>query len=98
MNVEWDNNKAESNFKKHNVSFEDAALVFEDPFHLSIPDMNHSADEDRWITLGLIIDSFATVVVAHTYRDENGVESIRIISARKATSKEKRSYENNRSK
>lgn len=51
-NFEWDSVKAKSNLKKHKVSFEEAAEVFLDPLHISIPDDEHSDIEERWITLG----------------------------------------------
>ena len=52
---EWDPQKAKSNFRKHGVSFEDAATVFKDPNALSIVDHEHSINEERWMTLGIYI-------------------------------------------
>jgi uncharacterized DUF497 family protein len=92
MKFEWDEKKSKTNLEKHKISFEDAATVFNDPFHLSILDGAHSKSEERWITIGNIFPGIATVIVAHTYKDENDVEIIRLISARKATAKEKRQY------
>ncbi len=88
MQIEWDPNKANSNLEKHDVSFEEAATAFGDPFSLTIGDPDHSDDEERFILLG---ESFAArlLVVVHTHRDEG----IRIISARIATRNERRSHE-----
>ena len=92
MKVEWDSVKAESNLKKHKVSFEEAKMVFNDPFHLSIPDEFNSDKEERWITLGVAGKQSLVVTVSHTYREADNEDVIRIISARKATPKEKRFY------
>ena len=91
FNFEWDPVKAASSYKKHGVTFERAATVFNDPRALTIYDEEHSGDEDRWITVGLNIDTFF-VVVNHTYREKNEHAYIRIISARKATKKEIKQY------
>ena len=87
---EWDEKKAEQNIKKHNVPFEEAATVFSDPFSITIYDPLHSKDEDRFVILGMSKKNRLLVVV-HTERGDK----IRIISARKATKKEKRQYESN---
>lgn len=92
MRFEWDQTKNLSNQQKHGIGFETAKLVFADPFHVSIPDRIEGG-EQRWQTFGLI-GPHVLLVVAHTYRDENGVDVIRIISARRATRREKRKYEN----
>ncbi len=89
---DWDPIKAIVNEKKHRVSFEMASTVFDDPFHLSILDskVHH---EERWVTIGLSADR-RTLVVVHTYRTHHHREEIiRIISARRATAKEARQYE-----
>ncbi|MCB0391976.1 MAG: BrnT family toxin [Bdellovibrionales bacterium] len=91
MVITWDPNKALSNIKKHRVSFEVAATVFNDPYHLSLLD-SKSQGEDRWVTIGLAADK-KTLVVVHTYIDSDSDEFIRIISARKATKNERKSYE-----
>ena len=92
MLFEWDPGKSELNLKKHKVSFTLAATIFDDLLHLSIPD-HTSRDEARWVTIGLAADQ-ATLVVVHTHRStKTGNEVIRIISARKATAKERRQYE-----
>ncbi|MCP5463868.1 MAG: BrnT family toxin [Deltaproteobacteria bacterium] len=92
MHFTWDPNKASANINKHGVSFEMAQSVFDDPFHLSILDSKLHTEE-RWITIGRSL-SQNTLVVVHTYKTkENGIETIRIISARRATRKEIKDYE-----
>lgn len=90
---EWDATKASSNLRKHGVSFESATTVFNDPLMLSIPDLEHSKIEERWLTLGLTQNS-RTLVVIHTYQEitDNAI-NIRMISARPATKQERRQYE-----
>lgn len=92
MRFEWDPKKDAANQVKHGISFESAQLVFGDPLALTIPDKGHSGDEDRWITLGMDGFSSLLVLVVHTYRDTENEEVIRIISARKATPKERKQY------
>ena len=92
-NFEWDPRKAKDNLAKHKVSFQRAAAIFFDPFALSIFDDEHSLDEDRWITLGKDNNS-VLIVVSHTFRKiDPNTFTIRLISARKATRKERRHYE-----
>jgi len=93
MKFEWDNNKDEINVKKHKISFEEARKVFFDPFHLSMRDPDHSNDEERWLTMGLC-EGALVVVVIHTYRNSDSEEYIRLISARNATSRERKQYFN----
>jgi uncharacterized DUF497 family protein len=93
MRFEWDPKKDVGNLKKHGIAFEMAQLVFGDPLALSIPDVEHSEGEERWVTLGQI-GSQLVVVVVHTFRDIEEEEVIRIISARKATAKERKQYMN----
>ena len=88
MFFEWDAEKARGNLDKHGVSFEQAATVFGDPLSLTVADPDHSDEEDRFVTIGQTAGS-DTVVVVHTDRDEG----VRIISARQATSRERRQYE-----
>lgn len=92
-NFEWDSEKARQNLRKHRVSFQRAATVLRDPHAVSIFDEEHSQEEDRWITMG-IDDSGSILVMIHTFRriDELSHE-IRIISARKATKRERQQYE-----
>ena len=86
--VEWDPVKARTNLKKHGVSFEEASTVFDDPLFITFLDVEHSLDEERYITLGLSQRN-RLLLVAHTDREG----AIRIISARKATKNERRFYE-----
>ena len=91
---EWDPIKAESNRRKHRVSFETATRVFADPFAMARQDRNENG-EHRWQTLG-IVEGCLLLLVAHTVRDdEDGTEIIRIISARRAKPKERKRYEQN---
>nr|EDZ37998.1 MAG: Hypothetical protein CGL2_11216024 [Leptospirillum sp. Group II '5-way CG'] len=89
---EWDPAKAESNLKKHRVSFETAVRAFADPFAVVEQDRIENG-EHRWQTLG-IVEGTLLLLVAHTVRDdEDGTEVIRIISARRAEPKERKRYE-----
>ncbi|MBN3876568.1 MULTISPECIES: BrnT family toxin [unclassified Nostoc] len=88
MRFEWDENKAESNFLKHGIEFEEAVTVFADPYLLFTEDSSHSQGEEREWAIGEIEDG-SIVVVVFTMRGER----IRIISARKATKKECQQYE-----
>jgi len=92
VKFEWDKNKEKTNIQKHGVDFTQASFVFADPFALSRFDDDHSDDEDRYVLLGKSLNQTILVVV-HTYRDKNGIEFVRIISARKATKKEKKVYQ-----
>lgn len=89
MRFEWEENKNRSNVAKHKVSFETAIAVFDDQNALSILDCIVDGEE-RWQTLGMIAGIL--LIVAHTWRDEDGAEAIRMISARKATPSERRAY------
>ncbi|WP_375707697.1 BrnT family toxin [Bartonella sp. AA1HLJMS] len=92
IRFEWDEAKAKSNIRKHRVSFEIAARVFADPFAMVKQDRIENG-EYRWQTLGLV-DGFLLLLVAHTVHDDkDGIEVIRIISARRANSKERKRYE-----
>ena len=87
MNYDWDRRKAKRNFEKHGVDFADAALALEDALALTIRDPD-AMTEERFITLGA--NPFGRLLaVAYTWRGEG----IRIISARKATPRERRRYE-----
>ena len=85
----WDSDKAQANLRKHGVSFDEARTVFDDESGRLIHDPEHSAEEDRFILLGLSC-SLREVVVCHCYRSDD--EEIRIISARKATKDESGQY------
>lgn len=87
LQFEWDARKEAQNRKKHGVSFEEAATAFGDPRSLTVPDPEHSLEEDRFVLLGLSYRRRLLVVV-HTERGDN----LRIISARKATKRERRQY------
>jgi hypothetical protein len=87
---EWDPKKAETNLKKHGVSFEEASTAFKDPLSLTIDDPLHSSDEERLILIGMSYNNRMLVIVHTEIRD-----NIRIISARKATKKERNNYETN---
>ncbi|MHB8931605.1 MAG: BrnT family toxin [Melioribacteraceae bacterium] len=85
----WDQNKNLANIKKHKVSFEEAKTVFYDDNARLIPDPDHSISEERFIILG-ITNKLRLLIVVHTYKENN--ETIRIISARKATKSESKYY------
>ncbi len=91
MEFEWDLSKDALNKDKHGIGFETASLVFRDPFHLSIHDRVVDG-EQRWRTMGQI-GGLLIIVVIHTYTETKGKEIIRIISARKATRRERQCYE-----
>ncbi len=91
MRFVWDEKKSRRNRAKHKISFETAQLVFTDPFALSILDRVVDGEE-RWQTLGSIAGT-VVVLVAHTVEEEEGETVIRIISARKATPREREIYE-----
>jgi len=88
MDFEWNADKAENNSRKHGIAFQEAITVFRDPLSLAYPDLDHSADEDRYLIIGLS-SSGNVLVISHIFRND----SIRIISACKATKKERAYYE-----
>ena len=88
MRFERDRKKAAINFKKHNVSFDDAVTVFYDPLSATFNDPDHSIGEERFITIGYSSSNRLLVV---TYTERGG--AVRIINARTATAKEKRRHE-----
>jgi len=85
---EWDEEKAEINLKKHKVSFEEAKSVFGDPFSITVDDPDHSKEEQRFIDIGKSASGKLLVVVYTERRNKT-----RIISCRKATPPECRTYE-----
>lgn len=95
IRFEWDEAKNLSNQRKHGVRFEEASLVFLDPLFVSVKERIEDG-EQRWQTFGLV-EGCLLLMVAHTARevDEHGetVEVIRIISARRASRKERHRYE-----
>ena len=89
---EWDRNKALSNMKKHNVSFEESSSIFKDSNMINLYDDEHSKDEERWISIG-ISHLGKVIVVSHTFIEfSNESTNIRIISARKANKQEINQY------
>ena len=88
-NFEWDEEKAEANYKKHGISFEDALSIFDDPLLWERYDWRNSTfEESRYFGIGQI-DGFVIVASCYTTREDR----IRIINARRATSKERKDYE-----
>ena len=88
MQFEWDPAKAARNFAKHGVSFDEASTVFGDLLAGTILDPRHSGEEPRFITVGRSTGQ-RLIIVAHAEREDR----IRIISARRATRRERRNYE-----
>ena len=91
MEFEWDPRKNGANIRKHGVTFIEAATVFSDVLSITVPDPDHSQEEDRYIIIGMSGQN-RLLMVAHMERGE----CIRIISAREPTRSEKRDYEENR--
>lgn len=85
---EWDEEKENSNFRKHKITFAEGETVFYDPLSLTIPDPDHSTEEHRFIDIGTS-NKNRILVVVYTERGEK----IRIISVRKATKAERKIYE-----
>jgi len=92
MKFEWDERKNLINQEKHDVSFEEAREVFDDPLQISKLDHRFNYFEERWITVGST-KKYQILVVANMFFSDEGEEIIRIISARKANTKERQSYE-----
>jgi uncharacterized DUF497 family protein len=88
---EWDPRKAEANAAKHGVSFDDAVSVFLDTEALDGPDLQHSTAEQRFLRLGRAADG-RVLMVAYTLRRGGDAEAIRIISARRASRRERAAY------
>ena len=88
MQFEWDTKKATYNLAKHGVSFNEASTVFGDPLAGTILDPRHSVEEKRFVTIGHSAGG-SLIVVIHVERDNR----TRIISARRATRRERRKYE-----
>ncbi len=87
MKIEWDSDKADSNLKKHGVSFEEAATALLDPMALAQEDVG-SEGEPRWVLIGMSAQ-LRLLTVVHTVRRQ---DRIRLISARRATRKEAKQY------
>jgi uncharacterized DUF497 family protein len=92
LDFEWDSRKAEANLRKHGVSFDEAMTLFLDPDAIIFPDVMHSDDEDRFSIVGYSHRE-RMLLVAYTYRT---VALLRIISARRATDRERKMYEESR--
>jgi hypothetical protein len=92
VRFEWDPEKAAANLKRRRLSFDEAATVLEDPLSTTYPDDAHSEDESRFVTIGESRRG-RVLVVAHTERND----TIRIISARRATRRERDFYEQGKS-
>ena len=88
LKFEWNTEKAAANYRKHEISFDEAVTAFSDTLSLTIPDPEHSEDEFRYILLGATLAG-RLVVVSYTERGER----IRLISARIATNRERKNYE-----
>lgn len=91
IRYEWSASKAQSNIRKHGVSFETAIRVFADPLHVSEQDRIEGG-EQRWRTIG-IVDGTRLLLVAHLWMEDDGDEVVRIISARPATRAERKHHE-----
>ncbi len=90
----WDEEKNRKNLQKHGIDFKTAAMVFDDDMRLEFPDLEHSEDEERYRTIGLVHDVL-TVVYCDRLDSETGETVIRMISARLATTTERNAYNNN---
>ena len=88
MQFEWDPTKADANARKHGVTFTEAVSVFGDPLEMVIPDPDHSVGERRFLSIGMS-SSGRLLVLSYTERDSR----IRLISARTATARERKTYE-----
>ena len=91
MKFEWDENKNKQNALKHRIDFDEARRVFDDP-HFMTPIQRDIGGEDRWVTLG-IATGVAVLYVVYTRTELENDELIRMITARKATPRERRVYE-----
>lgn len=93
VTFEWDDSKAVANVRKHGVSFDLARTVFNDPLLLTVADLEHSATQERWFSVGRSHNGSVLSVVYLWSEVEAALTEIRIISARKATQNEIRHYE-----
>jgi hypothetical protein len=90
---EWDPAKATENLAKHGIAFQLAATVFRDPLTLTVYDTEHSEREERWASLGRAEDDKLLVVI-HTFEETSATSAtVRLISAREATRRERKDYE-----
>jgi uncharacterized DUF497 family protein len=88
---EWDDQKNESNIRKHGIPFTTAVLIFEDPNCFSFPE-RVEAGETRWHAIGAIQNSLLFLTVVHTYVEQGSQPIVRVISARRATTHERKLY------
>ncbi len=88
----WDARKSLKNYQKHDVSFEEAATIFSDPHGLDWEDLRHGLTERRWKRLGRSNENRVLLVIYTLRRLANGTETIRIISARQSSRKERKAY------
>jgi uncharacterized protein len=96
IRFEWDPMKARTNQRKHGINFKEAVNVFDDPYALFEQDRaDEETGESRWQAIGLL-EGMVLLLVAHTVREEGQDEVIRLISARRATRKERDRYEQTR--
>ena len=91
----WDPAKAERNLRKHKISFREAAAAFSDPAAVDGPDEKHSPIEERRVLVGRVADDLVVAVV-YTRRASHEATTTRIISARPASSKERKAYDRER--
>jgi uncharacterized DUF497 family protein len=94
LTFDWDTAKAESNERKHGISFKLATTVFADPDITTFADLEHSQREERWYSIGRA-ETGVMITVVHTFSGTGLIATVRIISARKATQREIESYKEN---
>jgi len=93
MKIEWDEKKNKANIKNHGISFKEASEIFDDPLIMSSLDRRFDYHDERWISFGTSKNG-KVIAVGHLYwLSHDGEEHIRIITARKATKKEREGYE-----
>jgi len=90
LRFDWDDQKAQTNEKKHGISFNEAKTAFYDENARLLYDEDHSSEEDRYILLGMS-NLLSLLIVCHVYREDE--ETIRIFSARRANKREKEQYQ-----
>ena len=88
MHFDWDENKARLNLTNHDISFDEAKTIFDDPLYVDFFDPDHSDSENRYLRFGMS-DQHRLLLVSHTERGD----TLRIISARLATKNERKTYE-----
>ena len=93
LTFRWDNQKAQSNFHKHHISFDEAKTIFNDPLLVTYPDEFHSENEERWISIGTSSHNRLLLTVHMEWEKSADEIVIRLISSRKATPLERHIYE-----